>query len=286
MECAVGGSCTRAETSLLLSGTKSHGFLHSLTIGAPATLTFVEQQLHMLGSCSAGVTAQVSCQLGDVGPQSHPLDPLRGRPFLPAISYRTFPGLSCLTLRLLQPYYGSQPLQQMHTPMLLRLRFCNILQDLPCPQLPEDVTKAFDVAYANIKAFHEAQRSKDVSVETMPGVTCGRVTRPINAVGLYVPGGTAVLPSSALMLAVPAQIAGTERHTLSHVCMLPCSIIVQVVSTCCVVHHPCICRSADQHPGKCQPSIHSTTACTIGPEPQCLPTGHKQQRPVKLCLPQ
>jgi histidinol dehydrogenase len=70
------------------------------------------------------------------------------------------------------------------------------------------VTKAFDVAYANIKAFHEAQRGTDVSVETMPGVICRRVTRPINAVGLYVPGGTAVLPSSALMLAVPAQIAG------------------------------------------------------------------------------
>jgi histidinol dehydrogenase len=81
-------------------------------------------------------------------------------------------------------------------------------QDLPWPELPEDVTKAFDVAYANIKAFHEAQRGTDVSVETMPGVTCRRVTRPINAVGLYVPGGTAVLPSSALMLAVPAQIAG------------------------------------------------------------------------------
>ena len=70
------------------------------------------------------------------------------------------------------------------------------------------MTKAFDVAYANIRAFHEAQRGTDVSVETMPGVRCGRVTRPINAVGLYVPGGTAVLPSSALMLAVPAQIAG------------------------------------------------------------------------------
>ncbi len=81
-------------------------------------------------------------------------------------------------------------------------------QDLPAPQLLPDVTAAFDVAYNNIRAFHEAQRGPDVSVETMPGVRCGRVTRPINAVGLYVPGGTAVLPSSALMLAVPAQIAG------------------------------------------------------------------------------
>lgn len=49
----------------------------------------------------------------------------------------------------------------------------------------------------------------------MPGVTCRRVTRPINAVGLYVPGGTAVLPSSALMLAVPAQIAGCGTVVLA-----------------------------------------------------------------------
>lgn len=82
------------------------------------------------------------------------------------------------------------------------------LQDLPWPELPEEVTRAFDVAYSNIRAFHEAQRGPDLAVETMPGVTCRRVTRPINSVGLYVPGGTAVLPSSALMLAVPAQIAG------------------------------------------------------------------------------
>jgi len=49
----------------------------------------------------------------------------------------------------------------------------------------------------------------------MPGVSCRRVTRPINAVGLYVPGGTAVLPSSALMLAVPAQIAGCGTVVLA-----------------------------------------------------------------------
>jgi histidinol dehydrogenase len=45
------------------------------------------------------------------------------------------------------------------------------------------VTRAFDVAYANIKAFHEAQRGADLEVQTMPGVTCRRVTRAINAVG-------------------------------------------------------------------------------------------------------
>ncbi len=88
-------------------------------------------------------------------------------------------------------------------------------QDLPDPVLPEEVTAAFDTAYANITAFHAAQRAADASVETMPGVTCRRVTRPIGAVGIYVPGGTAVLPSSALMLAVPAQIAGCATVVLA-----------------------------------------------------------------------
>jgi len=84
------------------------------------------------------------------------------------------------------------------------------------PVLAEDVKTAFDVAYENIKAFHMAQ--KDVShieVSTMPGVTCRRVSRPIDAVGLYVPGGTAILPSTALMLAVPGQIAGCETMVLA-----------------------------------------------------------------------
>ncbi len=56
---------------------------------------------------------------------------------------------------------------------------CPPLQDIPDPQLPADVTQAFDVAYNNIKAFHEAQRYQDMQVETMPGVTCRRVARPI-----------------------------------------------------------------------------------------------------------
>ncbi|GBF95053.1 hypothetical protein Rsub_07554 [Raphidocelis subcapitata] len=94
-------------------------------------------------------------------------------------------------------------------------KVCVPIEELPEPRLPDDVTAAFDVAYANIRAFHEAQRAADSSVETMPGVVCRRVTRPIGAVGLYVPGGTAVLPSSALMLAVPAQIAGCGTVVLA-----------------------------------------------------------------------
>lgn len=92
------------------------------------------------------------------------------------------------------------------------------IASLPPPSLPEDVRAAFDVAYANIRAFHEAQRptpEQERVVETMPGVRCRRVSRPIGAVGVYVPGGTAVLPSSALMLAVPAQIAGCRTVVLA-----------------------------------------------------------------------
>lgn len=90
------------------------------------------------------------------------------------------------------------------------------VSDLPDPVLEDDVRAAFDVAYENIHKFHAAQKElADVDVETMPGVRCRRVSRPIGAVGLYVPGGTAVLPSTALMLAVPAAIAGCKSIVLA-----------------------------------------------------------------------
>jgi len=91
------------------------------------------------------------------------------------------------------------------------------LADLPEPELDPEVKAAFDVAYDNIRQFHQAQKDKDteLSVETMPGVVCRRVSRPIAAVGLYVPGGTAVLPSTTLMLAVPAKIAGCKTIVLA-----------------------------------------------------------------------
>ena len=74
--------------------------------------------------------------------------------------------------------------------------------------LPREAVDAIDVAIRNVRRFHEAQMPADVVVETMPGVRCERVSRPIDAVGLYVPAGTAPLPSAAVMLAVPAVIAG------------------------------------------------------------------------------
>ncbi|RZC47083.1 hypothetical protein C5167_040035 [Papaver somniferum] len=87
--------------------------------------------------------------------------------------------------------------------------------DLPDPQLDPAVKEAFDVAYDNIYAFHYAQKAPPEKVENMKGVRCKRVSRCITSVGLYVPGGTAVLPSTALMLAVPAQIAGCKIVVLA-----------------------------------------------------------------------
>jgi len=70
---------------------------------------------------------------------------------------------------------------------------------------------ALDTAYKNIYTFHQSQLKTEDRVETMPGVTCWREIRPIEKVGLYIPGGTAVLPSTMLMLGIPAQIAGCKE---------------------------------------------------------------------------
>lgn len=83
-------------------------------------------------------------------------------------------------------------------------------------ELPLDVREAIDKAYSNIRKFHEAQAEKaPLVVETMPGVVCSRFARPIARVGLYVPGGTAILPSTALMLGIPAQVAGCKEIVLA-----------------------------------------------------------------------
>lgn len=83
-------------------------------------------------------------------------------------------------------------------------------------QLPAETIKAIDVSFENIRKFHAAQKEeKPLQVETMPGVVCSRFSRPIEAVGLYVPGGTAVLPSTALMLGVPAMVAGCKKIVIA-----------------------------------------------------------------------
>ncbi|KAI5864913.1 histidine biosynthesis trifunctional-protein [Durotheca rogersii] len=82
-------------------------------------------------------------------------------------------------------------------------------------QLPPETIKAIDVSFENIYKFHSAQKDKPLRVETMPGVVCSRFSRPIERVGLYVPGGTAVLPSTALMLGVPAMVAGCKKIVIA-----------------------------------------------------------------------
>lgn len=83
-------------------------------------------------------------------------------------------------------------------------------------QLDLAVRDAIDAAYSNVYKFHAAQiDGAPLVVETMPGVTCARFSRPIARVGLYVPGGTAVLPSTALMLGVPAQVAGCQNIVIA-----------------------------------------------------------------------
>ena len=74
--------------------------------------------------------------------------------------------------------------------------------------------QAIDRAIANVRRFHEAQIGAPLCVETAPGVVCERQFRPIDAVGLYVPAGVAPLPSAAIMLAVPARIAGCPRRIM------------------------------------------------------------------------
>lgn len=81
--------------------------------------------------------------------------------------------------------------------------------------LADDIRVALDVAFENIRTFHEAQTPESTEVETMSGVRCRQEYRPISNVGLYVPGGTAVLPSTAMMLCIPAMIAGCEQIVLS-----------------------------------------------------------------------
>src|SRR5690606_5197040 len=78
------------------------------------------------------------------------------------------------------------------------------------PALGEAIT----VAAGTIRTFHEGGMSSNYEVETAPGVTCARVIRPIRRVGLYVPAGSAPLPSTALMLGVPAQLAGCPEIVL------------------------------------------------------------------------
>ncbi len=80
--------------------------------------------------------------------------------------------------------------------------------------LPASAIAAMRLAIDNVRRFHELQLPAEYAVETLPGVRCEQVARPIDNVGLYVPAGTAALPSAAIMLAVPATLAGCPRRML------------------------------------------------------------------------
>lgn len=77
-----------------------------------------------------------------------------------------------------------------------------------------ELKEAIQLAKANIERFHRAQKTGRITVETTPGVHCWQEKRPIGKVGLYIPGGTAPLFSTILMLAVPANIAGCKEIIL------------------------------------------------------------------------
>ncbi|HFZ8992981.1 TPA: histidinol dehydrogenase [Citrobacter freundii] len=81
-------------------------------------------------------------------------------------------------------------------------------------RLSDELKQAMAVAVKNIETFHNAQKLPAVDVETQPGVRCQQITRPVDAVGLYIPGGSAPLFSTVLMLATPARIAGCRKVVL------------------------------------------------------------------------
>jgi histidinol dehydrogenase len=96
---------------------------------------------------------------------------------------------------------GAQPVEVDVAPVALEAR----------RKLGREQIDAVELAAANIRAFHEASRPADVSVETRPGLTVSKLWRPIDRVGLYAPGGKTPLFSTLLMLAIPARVAGVRE---------------------------------------------------------------------------
>lgn len=82
-------------------------------------------------------------------------------------------------------------------------------------QVSDTLKEAIHIARQNIEKFHQAQVQEDLVMEVMPGVICSRRSVPVQKVGLYIPGGSAPLFSTVLMLAIPASIAGCEEIIIS-----------------------------------------------------------------------
>lgn len=100
-------------------------------------------------------------------------------------------------------------------------------------QVAPELKEAIQTAKANIERFHLAQKESPISIETMSGVVCSRRSIAVNRVGLYVPGGTAPLFSTALMLAIPAKIAGCKEIIIAS----PTDSMGQVNATVLYVAH-------------------------------------------------
>lgn len=83
-----------------------------------------------------------------------------------------------------------------------------------CDRVPAELKKAIEHAQKNVASFHERQKLEPVVMQTQPGIVCELHTHAIDSVGLYVPGGSAPLVSTVLMLAVPAKIAGCQKIIL------------------------------------------------------------------------
>ena len=86
--------------------------------------------------------------------------------------------------------------------------------DAGCRHVSQELQNAINIARENIERFHKLQKTKPLEVETMPGVLCKRKSVAIEKVGLYIPGGTAPLFSTVLMLAIPAKLAGCKELVL------------------------------------------------------------------------
>ncbi|AEA98596.1 histidinol dehydrogenase [Alteromonas mediterranea] len=86
--------------------------------------------------------------------------------------------------------------------------------DILAAKVTPEVASAIDTAFDNIKTFHEAQKPSDIALTTTPGVKCELRFTALDTVGLYIPGGSAPLPSTVLMLGVPALVAGCENKLL------------------------------------------------------------------------
>lgn len=97
---------------------------------------------------------------------------------------------------------------------LSNLRLDTAVIDEAESKLKAKVKTAIDKAYGNIKTFHEAQLPQDIRIETSPGVICEQRHAALEKVGLYIPGGSAPLPSTVLMLGVSAQVAGCDLPIL------------------------------------------------------------------------